>query len=446
MPRLLLSFEENRVETTLGCVQRKSRVALRIGELAMAVLLAAVLGLASCQKSDAAAKGGNPADRPSPVSVAKVVVKPVPIEITAYGNVEANATVSIKAEVQGILTKVYIVKGQEVKAGDKLFEIDPRPYQAAVDQARAAVEQAKAMKTKNQAAAHRAQADLKRVKDLRDKKIASDDDYDNSVMTAAATAAAVLADDAAVIGGEAAVRAAEINLERCCIRSQLEGVVGNILADEGNHIKSGDAALAIIRQVRPVDVFFAIPQKDLPLVRKYQKADSRLPVEASLPDVDAPPEVGTLTFIDNAIDKTTGTILLGAQFPNLAGRLWPGLYVNVVMRLAMQDSAVVVPTRAVQAGRDGKYVFVAAQLAAGKDGKTEGVAEIRPVTVARTAGEESVIESGLKPGETVVTEGQFRIKQGAKLSLKEDRAASQPAGGPARAPATAASTQAEDRN
>jgi multidrug efflux system membrane fusion protein len=199
-------------------------------------------------------------------------------------------------------------------------------------------------------------------------------------------------------------------VERCFIRSPINGKAGDLLVSEGTLIKANDIPLVTINQIRPIEVFFSIPQADLPSVRTHM-AQKRLKVRASLPKDNQPPEEGDLFFIDNAINQSTGTVKLGALFQNIRESLWPGLSVNVTLILAIQNDAVVVPTVALQAGREGKFVFVV---------NPDNTVALRPVTAQMAAGTETVIEKGLQVGERVVTDGQLRLIPGAKVEIKAE--------------------------
>jgi multidrug efflux system membrane fusion protein len=398
-------------------------------------------------------KGPGAGERLVPVTVAEVVTKAVPMELTTFGNVEAYSTVAVKPEVTGTLLAVHFQKGENVKKGQLLFEIDPRTFEAAVAQAEAAKTQAEAAKAQAEAAVGQARGTLARDQvqetnarrtlarqaELLQKHMAPQADYDKAQADADALAAAIQADEAAVRAGEAGVRAneaavradeailknARLQLERCTIHSPVDGKAGNVLVHEGNLVTTGaDTALVTINQVSPIDVFFSIPQHELPAVKEHM-AGGKLRVKALFPQDTGGPEVGELTFVDNAMDKSSGTIRLGATFENKNERLWPGQYVNVSLILALQNDAVVVPAKAVQAGREGKYVY-----AIRKDGQGYKV-EMVNVTVGTISGDDVVIlpeekkpdgGAGLKVGDRVVTDGQFQLKKDSKVDIKREGA------------------------
>jgi multidrug efflux system membrane fusion protein len=348
---------------------------------------------AGCSKKTGPAEAGKGGPRALPVVVETIKTRTVPIELATFGTVEPSATVSVRAEVTGILTQVDVKKGQDVKKGELLFTIDPRPFQSALAQARANLARDKAQ------AAH-AKRSAARDAELFKGGLMPENEFEKSQSEAEATAAVVLAD-------EAVVDNAQLQVDRCFIRSPLDGRAGNILVDGGNLVKANDTVLLTIHRVRPVEVFFSIPQRELPTVQRYAAAGA-LQVRAGPPKDPAPMETGRLIFIDNAVDKATGTIQLAGVFENAAGRLWPGQYVDARLTLTQQQDAVVAPAAAVQAGRDGKYVFVV---------RDDLTAQVRPVVTRESSANEVVIESGLTPGDRVVTRGQLRLTPGAKVEI-----------------------------
>jgi multidrug efflux system membrane fusion protein len=353
--------------------------------------------LASCSNKTPEEKGSQGSKgKAVPVTVAVVGTKAVPIEITTFGTVQAKSSVQIKAEVGGNLTRVHFHKGQNIKAGDLLFTIDPRSYMAALDQAKANL-------TRDRALEENALLNAERSKELLRQGFISQSDNDKAQTDAKAMSAAVSS-------GEAAIANAKLQVERCSIRSPISGKAGDLLISEGTLIKANDVPLVIINQIHPIEVFFSIPQAELSAVRA-RMAKKKLKVLASLPKDNKPPEEGDLFFIDNAIDKSTGTVQLGALFQNAQESLWPGQFVNVTLVLAVEKEAIIVPSVAIQAGREGKFVFVV---------KPDNTVTVRPVTARMTAGAETVIEKGLQAGERVVTDGQLRIIPGARIEIKTD--------------------------
>jgi membrane fusion protein, multidrug efflux system len=356
--------------------------------------------LTSCTGKTQEAKGAN-TDRGQgiPVTVAAVEVKDAPIEIKTFGIVQAHSTVPIRAEVGGNLIRVHFRKGQNIRQGDLLFTIDPRSYKADLDQARATLERDKALE-------ENARLNAERAKELVKKGYIAQSDDDKAQADARALSATIRADEAAVIN-------ARLQLEHCTIRSPIDGKAGDLLVNEGTLIKANDIPMVTINQIHPIEVFFSIPQADLPAVRTHM-AQRKLKVRVSFPQDESPPEEGDLFFVDNTIDKGTGTVQLAGMFSNDRELLWPGQYVNVVLVLSVQKDALVVPAAAVQVGRDGKFVFVL---------KPDQTVEVRPVAAGMTTGSGVVIEQGLRIGERVVTDGQLRLTSGARVEIKNDRKA-----------------------
>lgn len=362
--------------------------------------LVLLFGLAVSCSNDVSGRPKNADSRKQvivPVTAATAVVKPMPKELRAIGNVQASATVLIKSRVGGELLTVHFKEGDEVKTGDLLFSIDPRPFEASLKQAEANL-------ARNRAQLEHARKQAERYSSVVKKGYVSEEQNDQILTNAAALEAAVRAD-------EAAADNARLDLKYCTIRSPISGVTGQLKVDRGNLIKASDTEnpMVTVRQTSPIYVVFSVPEANLPQLKKHKGAGP-LGVSVAIPGDDGPPLRGTLTFLDNAVDQTTGTILLRATFTNQDRALWPGQFVNVILTFATQTDAVVIPTQALQTGQQGRYVFVATQ---------ESLAEYRPVTVARTVGSEAVIEQGLKAGEKVVTDGQLRLTQGAQLTIVE---------------------------
>jgi multidrug efflux system membrane fusion protein len=347
-----------------------------------------------------------PKERPAaPVAAAVAVLKTVPLEIRAIGNVEAYNTVSIKAQVNGVVSRVHFTEGQDVRKGALLFTIDPRPFEAALKQAEAQL-------AKDRAQARFALEQVRRYGDLLKDGIVTQDQYDQLKANADALEAAIAADRAAVDN-------ARVQLGYCYIRSPIDGRTGNLAVRVGNLVKANDEpVLVTINQLTPIYVSFTVPEKELPEIKKYLSG-GRLKVEAVAPNDPKGPEEGTISFLDNAVDTTTGTIRLKGTFANSGLRLWPGQFVNCALTLTYLSNAVVVPTSAVQTGQQGEYLFVV---------KRDGTVEMRPVAVALAGGGESVIARGVKPGETVVTDGQLRLVPGAKVEVKEKEGSPKPGG------------------
>lgn len=356
----------------------------------LALLLSVSLLAAACS-----GEKKPPPPPPVPVLVATVTEKTVPVELKVIGNVEAYSTVSIKSRLSGQLVQVNFKEGQDVKAGELLFVIDPRPYEAALRQVEANLQRDKALATK-------AQGDARRYAELIRKQFVSQQDYEQAKATAESLGATVNAD-------QVAVQNARLNLSYCYIKAPITGRTGSLIAHMGNQIKAdADTAMLVINQIQPIYVAFAIPEQNLAAVRKYMAAE-KVPVSAVIAGQENNPEVGVLSFIDNTVDKTTGTILCKATFTNEPKRLWPGLFVNVVVQLSSQPNAILAPSQAIQTSQEGQIVFVV---------KPDLTVEIRPVEVGRPINGDVIITKGLTPGERVVTDGQLRLAPGAKVEIK----------------------------
>jgi membrane fusion protein, multidrug efflux system len=321
-----------------------------------------------------------------PVSVATVLQETVPVRLQAIGNVEAFSTVAVKARVDGQIVEVGFKEGEEVQKGRVLFKIDPRPFEAAL-------RQAEANHLRDTAQAEQARSQEKRYQELLQKNFVSKEAY-AQIRTNADTAEAV------ALASRAAVDNARLSLEYCTIRSPIEGYAGKIQIQMGNLVRANDAnPLIVINQVHPIYVNFSLPENRLGEVRKYMAAGT-LPVAALAPGSDKVGAAGTLIFVDNAVDPTTGTIRLRARFPNKENALWPGQFVNVVVRLFEQADAIVIPSQAVQTGPEGQYVYVVGE---------DMAVDLRKIQVQRTDGERSIVAAGLTKGERVVTQGQLRL-------------------------------------
>lgn len=418
----------------------------RAPEWALLLLAAGVYG--GCSGDTAESK--QPQRRPAvPVAVAKVEQKTMPLQIQAIGTVEANAVVAVRAQVGGELSRVHVKEGQDVKKGDLLFTIDPRPFEAALAQAQAtlanhqvAVQQARANQARDEAQWKNAEVQSKRYADLFKRELVAQADYDQFKTNAEALAATVRADEAAVRSAEQLVRAddaavdsAKLQLGYTTIRSPVDGRTGSLMLNQGNIVRAtgtNDSTLLTIHQIRPIYVTFTVPQQQLPAVKRYMAAE-KLEVKA-LPAGEARPATGVVTFVDNTVDVTTGTIRLKAAFTNDEGRLWPGQFANVTLILATEPDAIVVPAQAVQSGQQGSsYVFVV---------KPDSTVDLRPVVPARTQGSETIIAKGLEKGEMVVTDGLPRLTAGAKVEVRggeRQGGGPRPGGAPAAGAAPAAS-------
>jgi len=327
-----------------------------------------------------------------PVTVSTAVRQTVPLQIRAVGTAEAFATVTVRSNVTGEVTRVGFREGQDVKEGQFLFGIDCRDLEAALRQAEANL-------ARDEALSRNAEEDATRFRYLAEKGYVAQQQYDQ-VRTNAESARAVAAASRAVVDNT------KVRLGYCTIRSPLSGRAGDLKVDRGNLVKENDSVLVTINRITPIYVAFAVPEKYLPEIKRYW-AGGKLRVEAYIPN-DPFPEVGFLTFIDNRVDNATGTIGLKATLQNQKKRLWPGQFLNVVVTLT-EKPGILVPTRSVLTGQKGTYVFVV------KPGDT---VEIRPVETTRTYQDKSVIDKGLEPGERVVLDGQLRLVDGARVSIK----------------------------
>jgi multidrug efflux system membrane fusion protein len=370
--------------------------------------------VASCAKEQ------EPIKRPPvPVTVGIAIQKTVPIQLTAIGNVEAYSTIKVKSQVGGLLTKVHFREGQYVSKGQLLFTIDPRPYEAQIKQAESNL-------AKDIAQMEYAREQSDRYAELVKKGYVSRDQYEQ-FRTNAATAEAVVNADRAVLEN------AKLQLKYCYIYSPISGRTGSLDSNQGNLIKANaDTAMVTIQQVEPIYVTFSVPEQDLPQIKKYM-ARGRLAVSASAVQDSGRPEEGFLTFVDNAVDTTTGTIRLKGTFANKERRLWPGQFVNAVLVLTSRPNAVLVPTSAVQTGQDGQYVFVV---------KADNTVEMRPVVADISVDGETLINRGVAPGETVVTDGQLMLREGARVEVRKKAGG---ASGPAPAGTDAISPSSGDK-
>ena len=341
----------------------------------------------------ACAKKKPPPTPAVPVTVAVAERRAVPFELPATGTVEPIQTVAVQAQVSGVIQRVAFKEGEEVKQGQVLFQLDPRPYRAAFEQAAAILE-------RDRAQAANAAQEAKRYESLVEKEYVTSQQYEEA-RTAAAASQATLA------GSQAAVDQARLNLQYATIRAPISGRTGSLLIREGNLVRGSTAEpLITINRLRPILVRFAVPADNLPLIQAHLGKD--LVVRAE-PSGGGDPSEGTLSFVDNAVDSTTGTILLKGRFPNDDGSLWPGGFVNVRLQLYVQPDAVVIPAAAVVSGQQGSFVFVI---------QGDSSAATKAVTVTRTAGDFAIVSGDVQPGDRVVVDGQLRLRQGSKVQIK----------------------------
>jgi multidrug efflux system membrane fusion protein len=362
-----------------------------------------------------------------------VAQKDVPVEVQAIGTVEAYSTVSVKAQISGPLQRVHFREGDYVKAGDLLFTIDPSPFEATLNEAQANVAryeaqlaQAEATLKRDRAQATYTQAQAARYSSLYQQGILSKDQTEQVQANADALAQGLRADEAAiksaeaaVVAGRAAAATAKIQLGYTTIRSPIEGRTGMAPVKEGNLVAANTSELTTINQVQPTYVTFSVPEANLAALKKYM-AEGRLPVFARAQEGTGEQESGVLTFVDNTVDPGTGTIKLKGTFPNPNRKLWPGEFVRVTLRLAVQRGAAVVPASAVQIGQSGAFVYVV---------RADNTVEARPVGAGARVEQDIVVESGLRSGEQVVTEGQLRLAPGMRVRIR-GAGAGGPRGGP----------------
>jgi multidrug efflux system membrane fusion protein len=399
-------------------------------------LLSSVFLLSSgCSRSNVSA-GGAPGGMP-PVAVRTVAAQAadVPLEIAAIGNVEAISTVDVKARVTAPILRVAFTEGQDVQKGQLLFELDPETYNRQISELEANIardvaneRQSEANIAKDRATLKNAQSIAERGTQLAKEGIFSREQNDQVVSNAAAAKASLEADQAALESARAAENADRAKLEQTKLQlsytkiyAPISGRAGAVQVKQGNLANENDTTLVTLLQMSPIYVAFSVPENLLSQVQRFNGAH---PLQVTATPSDAPPSVGTLRFIDNTVDAATGTIKLKAEFPNMQRSLWPGKFVNVRARLHIEQNRILVPSRTVQTGPEGKYVWVMT-----KDSK----ANMRPVEVLRNytepgaTAEKAVIGSGLTPGEMVISEGQLRLAPGATVRvLQPNQSSSSP--------------------
>jgi multidrug efflux system membrane fusion protein len=375
----------------------------RAMRLSSTCVAAAAMLAAGCSKAaPVQAARASADDNAVLVTVAPVVQKAMPLEIRVIGSAEAESTVAVHAQITGAITSMNFKEGDDVTEGQVLFTLDRRPLEATLQQVQANL-------ARDLAQAEDARTQAGRYQTLAGRGLVSGQELQAKATTATALEATVEAD-------RAAVENATVQLEYATVKAPISGRTGALIVHSGNLVRANDAsALVVINRIAPINVSFGIPEGQLPAFKRYL-AERTLRVEANAPS-ETVPSMGTITFIDNAVDPTTGTIKIKGSFANEDRRLWPGQFVNVVVRLRTETAAVVVPTAAIQAGQQGDFAFVV---------KPDQTVDLRTVVVDRTAGTESIVKDGLKPGETVITDGQLRLVAGSRIKVKSD--ASQPDG------------------
>lgn len=354
---------------------------------ALSILSAVAVLLSACAKQEA------PPAPSVPVTVGTAQRRAVPFELAATGMVEPMQTVAVQPQVSGPIVRIPFREGQDVRKGQVLFQLDPRPFQAAL-------EQAEGLLARDRAQATNAEQEAKRYAALVAKEYVTAQQNDAAVATAAAS-------NATLAASKAAVDQARLNLQYATIRAPISGRTGSLRVREGNLVRAADAApLVTINQIRPILVRFAVPAGNLSDIQRYRSGQLTVVAE---PANGGPTSEGTLAFVDNAVDTTTGTILLKATFPNAEGTLWPGEFVNARLRLYVDQDALVVPASAVVSGQQGSFVFVI---------QPDSSAVTRPVKVQRNAGDLAIVSGDVQPGDRVVTDGQLRLRQGVKVQIK----------------------------
>jgi membrane fusion protein, multidrug efflux system len=387
-----------------------------------------------------------------PVTVSSVVTKSVPVQIRANGTAQPYATVTVMSQVDGQISRIDFTEGQKVTQGEPLFILDQRPFEATLNQAeanlgrdtaqlkvaeaavaqnRAAEKQARANLSRDMAQLDNANSQERRYKELIGEGAISKEQYDQIHAAALASEATIQADQAAITNATAAVEAAQAMVENAraaikadqavvenariqlgytTIRAPMQGQTGNLLVRVGSAVKARDtnSQLVVINQIHPIYVSFAVPEQTLADIRRYRAAGT-LRVDALIPGQEEKPVAGELSFVNNTVDPSTGTIQLKASFPNTDNRLWPGQFLNVLLTLTTEPNAVVVPSQAIQTGQQGAYVFVV---------KPDLTAEMRSIAPGLVLDGDTIVQKGLAPGERVVTEGQIRLVPGSRVDIK----------------------------
>jgi len=353
-----------------------------------------------------AKKDPPPPERPpSAVTVATATEEDVPFYLDEVGHTVAREVVSVQPEVSGKITEIHFSDGAELKKGDALFTIDARPFEAQLNSAQANLAQSKA-------ALDFARIQFARVQDLIESRAIARQDYDTRKN-------AVDVGEAQVKQNEAAVEAARLNLEYTSIRSPIDGRAGHRLVDSGNVVTANTTTLLTVERLNPIYADFTVTESDLAEVQR-ELAKHALKTEVRLPD-QPKPEIGQLTFLDNSVQSSSGTVMLRATVPNPARHLWPGQFVNVRLVLATLPKAVLVPAAAPQDSAKGPFVYIV---------KEDSTAELRPVKLGQRQGDLVVVEQGVQPGERVIMNGQLAVMPGAKVRVISGAAVGTPAGHP----------------
>ncbi len=360
----------------------------------LALSLCTLAVLSACSPGQSQSQKNSQSLPDIPVTVAVAEQKDVPVQLRAIGNARPFSTVSVKTRVAGQLAKIGLKEGYQVKKEDLIFSIDPTPFQVALRQAEAVL-------ARDIASLQNAEIEMRRNDELASTKVISASVVDESRAKVASLKGTVGAD-------EAAIQIAKVQLSFCSIHSPIDGRVSLLVVNEGNVVKENDTVLAIINQLRPIYVDFAVPEQHLSAIREHL-AQGPLTVAATIPGQPSKRALGQLKVINNQVDPTTGTILLRAECPNEDELLWPGQFVDVTMTLDVEKNLVVVPAEAVQYSQQGRYVALV---------KPDQTVEFRPVELGESLAQEMVVRKGLRPGEQVVTSGQLRLQPGARVQIK----------------------------
>jgi multidrug efflux system membrane fusion protein len=358
----------------------------------------AVAALAWHARSSSVAAAKSQAQAPPkavPVLVASVKTEDVPVILRGLGTVQAFNTAPLKSQVGGAVTQINFKEGQDVRTGDLLIQLDARPYQAVLDQANATL-------AKDQAALANAKTDLQRYSKLLQQNFTPEQQYATQVST-------VAQDEAAGKNDEAAIKAAQLNVDYASIKSPIDGVTGIRQVDIGVLVQANSQILVTVTQIQPIYVIFTLPEANIGPIREAM-AQGQLIIQAFAANDEKQIAEGVLDLVDNAVDQTTGTVKLKAEFANKEKTLWPGEFVNAHLVLKAIHNGLTVPSVAIQTGPSGSYAYVV---------KDDSTVERRPVTVAQTGNNTALIDTGLQAGERVVTAGQFKLDQGTKVEISD---------------------------
>jgi membrane fusion protein, multidrug efflux system len=330
-----------------------------------------------------------------PVLVATAEAKDVPVILRGLGTVQAFNNAPLKSQVGGAVTQINFKEGQDVRKGDLLIQLDPRPYEAVLDQSKAAL-------AKDQAALANAQTDLQRYSKLLAQNFTPEQQYETQKST-------VAQDQAAVANDQAAINAAQLNVDYAAIKSPIDGVTGIRQVDIGVLVQANSQTLVTVTQIEPIFVIFTLPEANIAAIRAAM-AQGQLAVQAFAASDEKQIAEGVLDLVDNTVDQTTGTVKLKAEFPNKDKALWPGQFVNAHLVLKLVHDGITVPSVAIQTGPSGPYAYVV---------KDDSTVERRPVKVVQTDNNTTLVGSGLQAGERVVTAGQFKLDQGTKVQVSD---------------------------